>query len=121
MQIKSSACLSWSRFHTKVCQEMIGTQLRNCDFFSTIFVGDTIQIPLKGPWKVDFELLRKLSETNENPTGIKKIELFSQGTYRTENFRFDSLKPLFDRHKNFLVVFYSLKCYKQSKVFGGLE
>ena len=24
-------------------------------FFSTIFVRDTIQIPLKEPWKVDFE------------------------------------------------------------------
>ena len=45
----------------------------------------------------------------------EKIELFSQGTYRAENFRFGSLKPLLDRHKNFLVVFYSLKCYKQSK------
>ena len=35
-------------FHTKVWQEMIGAQLRNCDFFSTISVRDTIQIPLKG-------------------------------------------------------------------------
>ena len=50
------------------------------------------------------------------PQDFEKIELFSQGTYRTENFRFDSLKLLFDRHKNFLVVFYLLKCYKQSKI-----
>ena len=47
--------LGWSRFHAKVWQEMTGTQLRNCDFFSTIYVRDTIQIPLKGSWKVDFE------------------------------------------------------------------
>ena len=44
-----------------------------------------------------------------------KIELFPQGTYTAENFGFDSLKPLLDRHKNFLVFFFSLKCYKQSK------
>ena len=55
VQMKLSAYLSLSRFHTKVWQEMIGTQLRNCDFFLIIYVRDTIQIQLKGSWKVDFE------------------------------------------------------------------
>ena len=76
---------------------MIGTQLRNCDFFSTIFVRDTIQIPLKGPWKVDLNNYENYynSETNEYPKGMKKLSISPKGPIELKI----SLKPLLDRQK----------------------
>ena len=57
---------------------MIGTQLRNCDFFSTIYVRDTIQILSKGSWKVDLENYHN-SETDENPKRMKKLSFSPKG------------------------------------------